>query len=260
MLGILDSGVGGLTVLQAFRRQFPQEDFFYFADQANSPLGTRPAPVLAQLFQQYVDRLQAAGVAGIAMGSNTLCAISREHGWPAAQVPIIDMIAPAVQAVIASGAQNIGVLATQATVVSGVYGNAIRYALPQARVQEVAASELVPCVEAGSVAGKEVEAILTRAQAEFAGELDLLVLGCTHFPWLNNTLSHVFGLTVQLVDPALAMVSQTIALMQNEGANGKVIFQTTGDPYLFRQQIECLIGPLNKWDTVTQAEAVTLPA
>jgi glutamate racemase len=263
VLGVLDSGVGGLTVLQRIREKMPGESLVYFADQANSPLGVRPAAELSLFFRSYVARLQDMDVDGIAMGSNTLCAIARDHGWPASSVPIIDMIEPTARAVAATGKKKVGVLATSATVRSGVYGAAIRTALAGADVQEVAASELVEYVEQGLKEGEGVTESLRAAFSRFSDPIDLLVLGCTHFPWIQDAIRAVFGREVELLDPAHA-VAREVALHRGEpicserSAPGLIRFMTTGDVRKFEQNIKMLIGPLRKGDVVVQAEAVCI--
>lgn len=263
MLGILDSGLGGLTVLQRVRAHFPEEDLVYFADQANSPLGIRASTELTRLFQHYVDELHDLGVEGIVMGSNTLCAIAREHGWPSATVPIVDLIEPVAHAVAASGTRNVGVLATSATVQSGVYGNVIHAAMPGVNVQEVAASDLVSLVEAGCIGGEPVIASLRDAKEKFGNRIDLLVLGCTHFSWLHDAISEVFGADVSLLDPADSVIHEIKAVREKlpggkqreSNRQGSTRFMTTGDAYFFERCIEKLIGPLDIGATVIHIDA-----
>jgi glutamate racemase len=261
VLGILDSGLGGLTVLQSIRKVLPAEDIIYFADQHNSPLGTRPSAELARLFQCYVDRLQEMGVDGIAMGSNTLCAVARDHGWPAKSVPIIDMIEPTARTVAALGKKRVGVLATEATVKSGVYGDAIRDTLPGANVQEVAASELVGYVEQGIIEGAQVQGSLRAAFSKFPDEIDLLVLGCTHFPWLHRSIREVFTGEVELLDPADPVAREVVTSRAarhggRQTSSGTTRFMTTGDAKSFERNIEKLLGPLHESDVVVQVEPV----
>ncbi|QNK00717.1 glutamate racemase [Dyella telluris] len=218
---------------------------------------------LSRYFQAYVTRLQALQVDGIAMGSNTLCAVARDHGWPASAVPIIDMIAPTARAVAATGKTNIGVLATSATVRSGVYGAAVRRAVPGARVHEVAASELVDYVEKGIVDGVAITETLRKARSGFPAPIDLLVLGCTHFPWLQRAIEDQFGPGVELLDPAHA-VAHEVALRRKvphrDEANeaGVTRFLTTGDARAFEQNLTLLMGPLREGDEVVQVAPVNL--
>lgn len=263
MLGVIDSGLGGLSVYQRIRQRLPQEEIIYLADQANSPLGVRPSGELAGFFQRYVDRLQDFGVDAIAMGSNTLCAISREHGWPSSGVPIIDMIQPTARAVVGLGKKRIGVIATLATARSGVYGAAIRELSPHAEIREVAASELVGFVEAGLIRDDKVMGSLKTAKSKFSDPIEVLVLGCTHFTWLDRAIAEVFGSGVELLDPADVVASEVAASLpaSHEGVpekRGATRFMTTGDAQLFARNIVSLIGPLRDKDTVIKAAGISL--
>ncbi|MBD5654764.1 MAG: aspartate/glutamate racemase family protein, partial [Candidatus Eremiobacteraeota bacterium] len=95
MLGIFDSGLGGLTVLRHVRARLPNEDIVYLADQAHVPYGDRNEDDLVQLLAHNVAILESDGVDVIVMGCNTTCAVAAVRGWPAARVPILDLIAAA---------------------------------------------------------------------------------------------------------------------------------------------------------------------
>lgn len=263
VFGVIDSGLGGLTVLQRIREKVPRENLVYFADQANSPLGVRTSAELSLFFSVLCCPTSNMDVDGIAMGSNTLCAIARDHGWPSSSVPIIDMIEPTARAVAATEKKKIGVLATSATVRSGVYGSAIRTALPGANVQEVAASELVEYVENGLNEAESITESLRAAFAKFIDPIDLLVLGCTHFPWLQDSILDVFGRKVELLDPAHAVACEvalhcTEPIGSERSDPGVTRFMTTGDVRVFEKNIKALIGPLREGDEVVQAEPVCI--
>ncbi len=173
------------------------------------------------------------------------------------------MIQPTASAVAETGKRNVGVIATGATVRSGVYGQAIREAFPAAIVQEVAASELVDLVEAGFTQGGKVLSSLRRVLATFSAPIDLLVLGCTHFTWLDQAIAEVFGPEVMLLDPA-DIVSGKVTAIRGPAVEsvattrGITRFMTTGDVAPFKQNIESLMGPLHTNDTVVQTHKVDI--
>jgi glutamate racemase len=245
MIGVFDSGLGGLTVWRAIREALPKADILYLADQAHVPYGDRSAGELRRLVRANLKYLDAAGVDLIVAGCNTSCAVAREFGWPPTRGPVIDVIESGASAAAATGARRIAVIATAATARSGAYGKAITALAPHAVVQEVAAPALVPLIEAGRMAGPEMRAALRRALAELTARPDVLVYGCTHYPLAGDAFAEVFGEDVVLVDPALAQARRAIAWFGSSApaSQGRTIFRTTGDASVFREQIFALAGP-----------------
>jgi glutamate racemase len=155
VIGIFDSGLGGLSVVRRVRERWPQHDLLFFADQAHVPYGERTPDDLARLLRENIAWLNAAGVSSIVMGCNTSCAIAQQSGWPESEAPILDLIESAGIAVERSGAKRVGVVATTATVTSGAYTRTIQLRIPGVEVVEIAAPALVPLVEAGKAGTEE---------------------------------------------------------------------------------------------------------
>ncbi|MGA8841466.1 MAG: aspartate/glutamate racemase family protein, partial [Candidatus Aquilonibacter sp.] len=149
MIGLFDSGLGGLTVIRRVRERLPDVDLLYYADQAHVPYGGRAPDDLLALLQNNLAWLDERGVEAIVMACNTSCAIADVYGWPTTRAEVLDLLDSATIALQRSGARRIGVVATDATVRSGAYGRRIRNAIHESEVWEVPAPELVPLVEAG---------------------------------------------------------------------------------------------------------------
>lgn len=231
----------------------PSADVVYLADQAHVPYGDRSEDDLVRLLAANVALLEGEGVDAIVMGCNTSCAVAAKRGWPAANVPILDLVDAAAAAVAASGARRVGVLATTATASSGAYGAAIRRAVAGADVREVAAPKLVPLVERGLREGPEVQAAVAEARAAFAAPLDALVLACTHYPLLEGAIGTAFGSAVRLIDPALAQAERAIAAAggaTDGGAAGRVRYLTTGALAPFRAALLEIVGEPGPRDAV----------
>ncbi len=243
MLGIFDSGLGGLTVLRAVRARLPREDIVYFADQGHVPYGDRDDDVLATLFASALAHLEDAGVHAVVMGCNTSCAVASRRGWPEnARVPILDLIASAAAAIASDTTlRRIGVVATAATARSGAYGNAIRARAPHLHVSEVAAPELVPLVEAGTLAGSEVDASVTRAIARFDGAVDAVVLACTHFPLVADSFAAILGPHVHRIDPAVVQAERATDFARG-GETGRTRYLTTGKVDTFHSGARAILG------------------
>lgn len=258
MLGIFDSGLGGLSVLRRVRALLPAEDLVYLADQAHVPYGDRTVAELHRYLERNVAFLEGCGVDAVVMGCNTSCAVAAREGWPAARIPILDLIAAAASAVVASGARRVGVLATAATARAGAYGDAIRRLDPEVVVEEVGAPALVPLVEAGRVDGDEARAAVESACAPFRAPLDALVLACTHFPFLDAHFAAVLGPETLRIDPSAAQAERAVAFAAARGPlrneTGRTRYVTTGALEPFRAALPRFAGTLAAGDSVERSD------
>jgi glutamate racemase len=247
MLGLFDSGLGGLTVLRRVRELLPQHDLLFFADQAHVPYGDRTPEDLLHLLQQNVSWLDARGVEAIVMACNTSCAMGERFGWPETRAQVLDLIESAAVAVQRASLSSIGVIATMATARSGAYARKIQARSPGARVVEVGAPELVPLVEAGKLHGDEPRSAVQRVCAQLPRDLDAVILACTHYPMLDEHFAAVLGDDVLRIDPALVQAERTFELATRLGVphgSGALACFTNGDLDRFRSSLAMLIGDL----------------
>jgi glutamate racemase len=239
-LGLYDSGVGGLTVLRALRAAGVTTEVVYFADAAHVPYGDKTDAQIQGFLSDNVRLLESLGVDAIVTACNTSCAVAQTHGWPAAHVPILDLIEQAGIAIANTPYRTIGVVATAATVRSGAYGRAIRRASPAATVIECAAPALVPLVERG---GAESHAARDAVRAVVAGlpdDLDALVYGCTHYPLLDRWFADALPAGVARIDPAQAQAAAAAALVAKRdigGGDGATSYYTNGDAAAFEAAV-----------------------
>ncbi|MDQ6826647.1 MAG: glutamate racemase [Candidatus Eremiobacteraeota bacterium] len=248
MLGLFDSGLGGLTVVRRVRDLLPSEDLLFFADQAHVPYGDRDPHELAGLLEQNVRWLNRCGASAIVMACNTSCAIASQFGWPRSAIPILDLIDSAARAAKELDYDRIGVIATSATVRSGGYGKAIRRLNPEATVEEVAAPELVPLVEAGEIGGERARRAVARACEKFSSSIQALILACTHYPVLDRHFADALGERVVRIDPAVVQARRAVDLVRTtrrqDGGMGNVRYVTNGDLQAFRSSVMALMGEL----------------
>jgi hypothetical protein len=149
MLGLYDSGLGGLTVLAALRAAGIDQDVVYFADQAHVPYGDKTDAQLHGYLEENLALLGGLRVDAVVTACNTTCAVAERYGWPATPFPVLDLIATAGRSFAVTPHRRVAVVATVATVRSGAYARAIRAAAPHVEVVEIAAPALVPIVEHG---------------------------------------------------------------------------------------------------------------
>jgi len=257
MLGLFDSGLGGLTVLRAVRARLPNEDIVFLADQAHVPYGDRREENLVDLLHANIAWLEAAGADAIVMACNTSCAIAQRHGWPASSVRVLDLIESAALAVTRRGFRRVAVVATAATVRTGAYGRLLRAQAPGMQVTEIAAPALVPLVEAGEIESERARRAVAAVCEGVAADCEAVVLACTHFPVLDAHFAAALGPKVARIDPALVQAERAVALaIEAEGVrgNGTTRCVTTGEGARFAEQLEMMLGP----DPARTSEAVRL--
>ena len=202
-IGILDSGVGGLTVARAILDQLPNESTIYIGDTARGPYGPRPLAEVREFALETLDFLVEQGVKALVIACNTASAAMLRDARERYKVPVIEVIQPAVRrAVAASRSGHIGVIGTRATVDSKAYLDAFA-AAPQLLITSIACPLFVEYVERGETSGTEITKIARDYLAPvMEAKVDTLVLGCTHYPLLTGVISYVMGEGVTLVSSA----------------------------------------------------------
>lgn len=216
-IGVFDSGVGGLTVLQELNRQLPNESILYFADTARLPYGTRSPSEILQFVREIVQWMQSEKVKMIVMACNTSSALALEKVRSEANVPILGLILPGARAAVATG-KRIGVIATPATAASGAYSRAIFEANSTAQVWEVGCPEFVPLIEQNRLYDPYTLQVAQNYLAPLMEKnIDTLVYGCTHYPHLAAVLKRILPPTVSFVNPAVSVATATARELELEG-------------------------------------------
>lgn len=199
-IGIFDSGVGGLTVARAIRDSLPHESLIYIGDTAHSPYGTKSIADVRTYALQVLDQLVEQGVKMLVIACNTASAAMLRDARERYDVPVIEVIQPAVRGALAATRNDrIGVIGTTATITSRAYNDAFA-AASHLELFTAAAPKFVELVEAGQTSGPEVLRIARDyLKPLIEADIDTLVLGCTHYPFLRGAISYVMGENVRLV-------------------------------------------------------------
>lgn len=199
-IGIFDSGMGGLTVAREIRAQLPHESILYVGDTAHTPYGPRPIAQIRQFSLEIMDELVAQGVKMLVIACNSATAAVLADARERYDVPVIEVIAPAVRAAVrATHSGRIGVIGTVATIGSRAYEDAFAAGVG-ITVTPQACPEFVDFVERGDTTSDElVEIAREYLQPLKDADIDTLVLGCTHYPLLQGVISYVMGPETQLV-------------------------------------------------------------
>jgi glutamate racemase len=252
VIGVYDSGLGGLTVLAALRAAAIDDDVVYFADQAHVPYGERTDADLHALLTANLAWLEQHGVDVVVMGCNTSCAVASRLGWPATnfRLPVQDLIANGARAFAQSPYRRVAVVATPATVRSHAYANAIGAIAPHIDVVEIAAPLLVPLVESGQSDSAAARDAVREAVAQFPPDVDAIVYGCTHYPLLDAHFTEAAPRAAR-IDPAGEQARAVLALGLPSG-NGTTLYVTNADPVAFEQNVRRWTG-----DTTGRVRSLT---
>ena len=202
-IGVMDSGVGGLTVVRSILDQLPHEPVIYIGDTENSPYGPRPIAEVRELSLRVLDSLVERDVKMLVIACNSASAAMLRDARERYSIPVIEVIQPAVRrAVSATRSGRVGVIGTAATVASGAYSDAFA-AAAHIKVESQACPRFVEFVEAGITNGAELTALAREYLAPILNaDVDTLVLGCTHYPLLTGVISMIVGDNVTLVSSA----------------------------------------------------------
>jgi glutamate racemase len=201
-IGLFDSGVGGLTVLREVYRQMPTESVLYFADSARLPYGTRSPEEILQFVREILDWMCHQDVKMIIMACNTCSALALEIVRKEYDIPILGVILSGARAAVNQG-QSIGVIATQATVTSNAYRQAIQEVNSQTQVWQIACPEFVNLIEQNQIYTDYTRQVAQRyLKPLLEQKIDTLVYGCTHYRHLDATIRSLLPVSVKVIDPA----------------------------------------------------------
>jgi len=210
-IGVFDSGVGGLTVLRAIHRLLPDRDTAYLGDTARVPYGTRSPETVTRYAEnaaRFLAQREDLGVFVIAC--NTASAVAVEAVARLVPIPVIGVIEPTARhAAAISPGGKIGVIGTRGTILSGAYQRAVARSRPDATVIAEACPLFVPLAEEGwTTVGDDVAEAVARRYLSRLGDIDTLILGCTHYPLLEGVIRGVVGPKVLLADASVAAAEE----------------------------------------------------
>ena len=218
-IGIFDSGVGGLTVVEKIQDLLPCEDIVYFGDTARVPYGTKSKETVTRFSVENVEFLMTHDVKLVIVACNTASSLSLNFLKRCFRVPIIGVIEPGARAAVGATRNNrIGVIGTRSTISSGSYDKAIRRIDRRAFIVTGSCPLFVPLVEEGwddKPVSQTIASIYLKSMR--TKKIDTLILGCTHYPILKNTIKKVMGRNVLLIDSASEVARETRDTLDAEG-------------------------------------------
>ncbi len=248
MIGIFDSGMGGLTVLSAIREVLPSSDIVYFGDTLNAPYGVRTREDLTRLTVEGLQLLQKRGANNIVSACNSVSAslaVSLFDALSLAPQQLIEMVGPTVGYFKGSAAPLV-LCATPATITSGIYQNAFR--MIGRDVQSIAIEPLAGAIESG-VSNEEIQGIIRDSFKDMTLEPgSILILACTHYPIVISAFRKVLGEDVTIFDPAFAVAERAEKqFWPQEVGDGKTLFILSKDSEPFRA-LAAILFPNTKYE------------
>lgn len=234
-IGILDSGVGGYTVARVLQKLLPTEDIIYYGDGGNAPYGNRTADDIVHIVGQILDFMAEQGVKAVGLACNTSSALIDRFAGKY-EFPIFSIVQAGADEVIRQGSKRVGVLSTVLTAQTGSYPRLIQQADPGVEVYSQGSVNLAALVESGTASDADIVAELQASLGQLAAEqpkLDTLVLGCTHYPIVRDTIARTYPQFTNIIDPAMGQVENMKAcLAENNALNfdgGRLQIYTSGD-------------------------------
>ncbi len=249
-IGIFNSGAGGLTILTSLRQELPNENYIYFGDTANCPYGTRSEEEIANLAIHASRFLLDRGVKLIVVACNTASQAALNILRATYTLPFVGVV-PAVKPAARITTQGrIGIAATNQTIKATYLRHLIDDFASDIQVYAVGCPELVTLVERGTLDGEVVDETLRQAFAPLLEkEVDVIVLGCTHFPALRPAIQRVVGKKVQIIDSGAAIARRTHKVLDAEGLmrprkaeGGNIQIWCSGDAHDFSRVASAVLG------------------
>lgn len=248
-IGVFDSGIGGLTVVRQLMNLLPNENIVYFGDTARVPYGNKSFDVIREYAVQDAKFLISKGVKLIVIACNTASALALDVVQAHSPVPTIGVIEPtAGEALKRARSKGVGVIGTLSTIGSSAYSSAIRRRDPDVKIMAQACPLFVPLAEEGMFDHQVTELIGREYLSAFSGKIDVLILGCTHYPLLRNTISKILGSGVELVDAGEATAKAVLELLTStqmvnrQKSRPRYEFYVSDFPQKFNEIAESFLG------------------
>src|SRR5512134_1070986 len=257
-IGIFDSGIGGLSVLRAIRAQMPNESVIYFGDQGHVPYGSRSMEQIQNFSEAITHYLLEQDAKIIVVACNTASAAALRYLREKFPDILFVGMEPAVKpAAERTQTGKVGVLATPATFQGALYASVVERFANGVELFQDTCPDLVQQIEQGKLNGEETRRILEDAlRPMLEKNIDTVVLGCTHYPFVIPVIQQIVGKSVRVIDPAPAVARQNRRLLESRGMKkqpgeeGSLKFYTSGDPEALRSLLPGLLGETGEVERV----------
>ncbi|KHF40991.1 glutamate racemase [Halalkalibacter okhensis] len=241
-IGVIDSGLGGLTVAKEIMRQLPKEEIVYIGDSARCPYGPRSEEEVRKFTWELIDQLLKENMKMLVIACNTATAVVLEEVKRELSIPVVGVVHPgAISALKVTKRDHVAIIGTTGTIRSQAYEKALKDINSEVKVESLACPPFVPLVESGVFDGPKAERIVDEALKPLDHlQFDTLILGCTHYPLLKEVIAERVGREIQLIssgDETAREVSSLLYhnnLLYTQDRHPAHRFYTTGNPRRFK--------------------------
>lgn len=245
-IGVIDSGVGGLTVVKEMRKMLPNESIIYLGDDLRCPYGSRTSEEVQTFTIEMATKLAGLGIKMLVIACNTATAVALDLIREQFDFPVVGVIIPGARAAVTtSKTSQITVLGTTRTIESGAYAEEIMRQQPEAKVHALACPDFVPIVESGQYRSVEAGVTIDKTLQKLADKsFDVAILGCTHYPLLEGHIRKSLPEHVQIISSAVETVRDVETELNNyqlkneEKTEADAIFYTTGSQNSFKSIVQ----------------------
>ncbi|HLR62632.1 MAG TPA: glutamate racemase [Lentibacillus sp.] len=267
-IGVIDSGVGGLTVVHELMRQLPKESLIYLGDTLRCPYGPRSEGEIKTFTWELADFLLEKNIKLLVVACNTATAFTLEELKKHLSIPVIGVIKPGARAAVKfTKNSHIGVIGTEGTIRSNAYPRALKSISAYLRVNSLACPLFVPMVEQGVLSGTEAEQMVgeTLLPMKEQNHIDTLILGCTHYPLIKDTIQKVIGSQVTVISSSEETAREVSTILEFYGQlyNGTISpahrFYTTGEMGVFAKITEGIFKESAEYFQSVTIERAVLP-
>ena len=217
-IGVIDSGIGGLTVVKEILRQLPKEEILYIGDTARCPYGPRPQEEVRSYTWEMINYLLDKKIKMLVIACNTATAVVLEEAKKELPIPVIGVIHPgSISALKATKNDHVGVIGTLGTINSQEYEKTLTSINNELIVESLACPLFVPLVERGLFDGEEAYEVVRNSLAPLmTTNIDTLILGCTHYPLLSNVIQEVIGQNIEIISSGDETAREVSALLYHK--------------------------------------------
>ncbi|CAM3061190.1 glutamate racemase [Streptobacillus ratti] len=237
-IGIFDSGMGGITVLNEIRKQYPNIDIHFFGDTARLPYGEKSKDEIIKYSSEIVEFLLTKKVELIVVACNTATSLALDEIKEKYDINIIGVIDAGVEGVINNKSKNVGLIATTATVNSKKYTQSLNNINSKIKVIDQPCPLLVLAIENGNIKGKDIDNLINKYVDDMSKEIDTLVLGCTHYSILKEKIKSLYS-NIDIIDPSVEIVTiiNNSDLIKNKNENSQTFFYVSGNKEKFKNNL-----------------------
>ncbi|WP_026671536.1 glutamate racemase [Alkalihalobacterium bogoriense] len=261
-IGVIDSGLGGLTVASEIMRQLPKEEIIYIGDSKRCPYGPRPSEEVREYTWQMINKLLEEGIKMLVIACNTAAAVVLDEVKRELPIPVVGVVHPgAIAALKLTKKDHVAVIGTTGTINSSAYVKALKSINSNVKVDSLSCPRFVPLVERGVFDGEEAfDVVVQSLQPLLNKDYDTLILGCTHYPLLRDVIQEVVGNEIKLISSGDETAREVSALLYHKDLlytkerKVKHKYFTTGNSTVFKDIA-------NKWHEIEidNVETIILP-